>query len=171
MGQLHSAMNASPPLSLVFRGSDKMKFLAIGNGGEKEIYIDPLDVARDHWYAITMATTFNSTGATKTTIIRDGFKLVEYTGQIGYSGQPATYWKQGIYRAPAAETVAARFKDLKIATGAGATALLNAALAPAPAPAPAPTPTPVPTVGKYDALLKERADFDAAWTAKLKALP
>jgi hypothetical protein len=29
----------------------------------------------------------------------------------------------------------------------------------------------VPTVGKYDALLKERADFDAAWIAKLKALP
>jgi hypothetical protein len=45
---------------------------------------------------------------------RDSRKIVDYSGPLGYVGRQGPYFKFGIYRQPAPETVAATFYDLKI---------------------------------------------------------
>jgi hypothetical protein len=45
---------------------------------------------------------------------RDGVQIVDYRGSIGTGA--ATYWKQGIYRSAAPETMAVHFRRLKITT-------------------------------------------------------
>jgi hypothetical protein len=50
---------------------------------------------------------------------RDGVQIVDYHGSIGTGA--GTYWKQGIYRSAAPETMAAHFRRLKITTAATVT--------------------------------------------------
>jgi Ca2+-binding RTX toxin-like protein len=158
MGQLHSAMNMSPPIEIKFNGNDKMKISgnsgSTGNPVYRDIYSDSQDIVRGHWYTMKMNVKFDASGKGSAEIWRDGAKIVDYQGALGYTDQTQTYWKEGVYRSTASETTAANFKDLVIKTGADAfesspvptpEPIPVPTPAPAPAPAPTPTPTPVPT--------------------------
>ncbi len=124
MGQLHSAMNMSPPIEIKFNGNDKMKISgnsgSTGNPVYRDIYSDSQDIVRGHWYTMKMNIKFDPYGNGSAEIWRDGVKIVDYDGALGYTDQTQTYWKEGVYRSTAAETTAVNFKDLVIKTGAGA---------------------------------------------------
>ena len=145
MGQLHSAMNMSPPIEIKFNGNDKMKISgnsgSTGNPVYRDIYSDSQDIVRGHWYTMKMNIKFDPYGNGSAEIWRDGVKIVDYDGALGYTDQTQTYWKEGVYRSTAAETTAVNFKDLVIKTGAGA---FDSSPTPTPAPQPTPTPTPTP---------------------------
>ena len=44
---------------------------------------------------------------------RDGKQIVHYSGPVGYINQNGPYFKFGIYRDPAAETLVVHYKDLR----------------------------------------------------------
>jgi len=44
---------------------------------------------------------------------RDGIQIVHYSGPVGYINQNGPYFKFGIYREPAAETLAVHYKNLR----------------------------------------------------------
>lgn len=44
---------------------------------------------------------------------RDGTQIVHYRGPVGYSNQSGPYFKFGIYREPAAETLAVHYMNLR----------------------------------------------------------
>ncbi len=138
MGQLHSAMNMSPPIEIKFNGNDKMKISgnsgSTGNPIYRDIYSDSQDIVRGHWYTMKMNIKFDPYGNGSAQIFRDGVKIVDYHGALGYTNQTQTYWKEGVYRSTASETTAVNYKDLVIKTGAGAfapTAAMQATAAPA----------------------------------------
>jgi Ca2+-binding RTX toxin-like protein len=124
LGQLHSAMNMSPPIEIKFNGNDKMKIS--GNSGStsnpvyRDIYTDSQDIVRGHWYTMKLNVKFDASGKGSADIWRDGVQIVDYNGALGYTDQTQTYWKEGVYRSTASETTAVNFKDLAIKTGAGA---------------------------------------------------
>ena len=137
MGQLHSAMNMSPPIEIKFNGNDKMKISgnsgSTGNPVYRDIYSDSQDIVRGHWYTMKMNIKFDPYGNGSAEIWRDGVKIVDYDGALGYTDQTQTYWKEGVYRSTAAETTAVNYKDLVIKTGAGA---FDSSPTPTPAPSP-----------------------------------
>ena len=90
------------------------------------IYADTADIARGQFYKMDIEVTFDPNGNGHLTVARDGHVLVDYTGPLGYSGQTAVYWKEGIYQAEAPETIAADYKGLGIATTAATQAPANA---------------------------------------------
>jgi Ca2+-binding RTX toxin-like protein len=149
MGQLHSAMNMSPPIEIKFNGNDKMKISgnsgSTGNPVYRDIYSDSQDIVRGHWYTMKMNIKFDPYGNGSAEIWRDGVKIVDYNGALGYTNQTQTYWKEGVYRSTAPETTAVNYKDLVIKTGAGAFDSPTPAPSPAPTPTPTPEPTPTPT--------------------------
>ncbi len=76
MGQLHSAMNMSPPIEIKFNGNDKMKISgnsgSTGNPVYRDIYSDSQDIVRGHWYTMKMNIKFDPYGNGSAEIWRDG---------------------------------------------------------------------------------------------------
>ena len=124
VGQLHSAMSVTPPVEIKFNGNDKMaisgKSGSSSNIVYRDLYKDSQDIVRGHWYTMKMNIHFDPHGNGSADIWRDGVQIVDYNGALGYTDQTQTYWKEGVYRATAAETFAVNYKDLSIKTGAGA---------------------------------------------------
>jgi hypothetical protein len=121
IGQLHSGMAMSPPVEIKLNGDDKMKISGnSGFGGDttkavyNDLYDDNEDIVRGHWYKMKLDIRFDPSGKGYAEIWRDGKKIVDYDGPLGYSNQKVTYWKQGVYRSTAPETLAVSYKDLKI---------------------------------------------------------
>lgn len=121
LGQLHSGMAMSPPVEIKLNGDDKMKISGnSGFGGDttkavyNDLYQDSADIVRGHWYTMKLDIRFDAAGKGYAEIWRDGTKIVEYDGPLGYTNQKVTYWKQGVYRSTAPETLAINYKDLKI---------------------------------------------------------
>ena len=56
---------------------------------------------------------FDPGGGGSLEVWRDGFQIVKYQGAIGFTGA-AYYWKEGIYRAPAAETITVDYRNLHV---------------------------------------------------------
>lgn len=77
-------------------------------------WIDPNPIQRDRYYAIHIRVKFNYNGNGFVNVWRDGIQIVSYQGSIGYNFGNGTYWKNGLYRAPAPETQAARYRNLVI---------------------------------------------------------
>ena len=126
MGQLHSGMNMSPPVEIKLNGDDKIKISGNSGLGDinsavyKDLYQDEADLKRGHWYKLKMNITLGPAEKGRAQIWRDGVKIVDYKGPLGYTNQKVSYWKQGVYRSTAPETMAVDFKDLVIKTGRGA---------------------------------------------------
>lgn len=122
MGQLHSALSVTPPLEICFNGNDRMKITGKSGSSRsivtKDLYVDSQDIVRGKWYSMKLAVGLASDGPGWADIWRNGELIVNYDGPLGYTDQTHTYWKQGIYRATAPETVAVQYKDLKITVGA-----------------------------------------------------
>ncbi len=125
LGQFHQAQGTSvsdlgPPFSIQLVG-EKMSVVigytdASGANVTKTIYVDNADIVRGHDYAMNIQVVFGPDGSGSLVVTRDGLTLVSYTGPLGYEGEGAVYWKEGIYRAAAPETMAVDYSNLAVAT-------------------------------------------------------
>lgn len=77
-------------------------------------WVDPNPIQRNRYYAMHIQVKFNYNGNGFLNVWRDGIQIVSYRGSIGYNFGNGTYWKNGLYRAPAPETQAARYRNLVI---------------------------------------------------------
>ena len=125
MGQFHQVENNgySPPFEIHFDGSEKMgigvNYLG-SNGAQayKTLWTDTANIVRGHTYAMQIQATFDQgQGTGKLVVIRDGVTLVNYSGKMGFAGMSGVYWKFGIYRAAASQTIAANYSSLVVTTG------------------------------------------------------
>ena len=127
VGQLHqdSAVGGSPPFAFYLVGEQmavQVGFTnAQGSQVQETVYLDPTPIQRGHVYDIKVAVTFDPKGNGALVVWRDGVEIVDYRGALGYVGETSTYFKEGIYRAAAAETLAADYSNLSATTTAGLT--------------------------------------------------
>jgi hypothetical protein len=119
MGQLHGGTGKSPPFEIALHGDDRMVINA--NYGPntagtvfQTVYKDSQPLVRGHWYTMEVDVKFDADGGGHLDVWRDGVQIVDYDGKIGYGDQTTAYWREGIYRKSAPETIAINYKDLKI---------------------------------------------------------
>src|SRR4051812_39896 len=128
IGQFHqdssSALGRSPPFEIDLSGEHMVVEVryqdASGKVVTKDLFTDPADIQRDHLYNMNISATFDPAGNGHLTVTRDGVQIAKYDGPFGYLDQSSVYWKQGIYRADAGETIAVQYKNLSITHGAEA---------------------------------------------------
>jgi hypothetical protein len=80
--------------------------------------MDPIGTAiqRGHAYDMTVSARFSNDNSGFLKVWRDDVQIVDYSGPIGYGYD--VYWKMGIYRAEATETLAADYSGFFITDGA-----------------------------------------------------
>jgi hypothetical protein len=83
----------------------------------KAVYTDPNPIQRGHSYDMNIQVKFDNNGNGYLDVWRDGVQIVDYNGSIGYGSGQTYYWKEGIYRSPAAETMTVDYANLHITTG------------------------------------------------------
>ena len=94
---------------IVVRGPD---------GKENDIYTDPNPIHRGQQYQMNIQVDFGSNGTGTLKVWRDGAQIVNFTGPLGSgTSNESYYWKEGIYRAPASQMVAADYSNLQMTTG------------------------------------------------------
>lgn len=161
LGQFHGAVNDgnSPPFALELRGERMAVNLSLPSG-DRYVWTDPANIVRGHEYALQIAATFDPVNG-RLILLRDGVKIVDHAGPLGWANMGAVYWKQGIYRAASDTVIAARYRGLVITQGAS--------VAPPVTPAPAPVPTVDPTAALKAQIAQLQADLAVA-NAKLAAV-
>lgn len=119
LGQMHEDnVNLSPPFAIEMVNGDHMA-IDIGTRNPVYVYIDPDPIARGRYYSMNIQVKFDNHRNGFLQVWRDGVQIVDYHGSIGTGA--GTYWKQGIYRSAAPETLAVHFRRLKITTAATVT--------------------------------------------------
>ena len=114
LGQMHEhSVPRSPPFAVELVNGDHMA-IDIGTGNPIYVYTDPDPIQRGRYYSMKVRVRFDNNRDGFLSVWRDGANIVDYRGSIGTGA--ATYWKQGIYRSSAPESVAVRFRTLKITT-------------------------------------------------------
>ena len=123
IGQWHSDYNvtnqpAHPPFAIYLFNNDVMQI----NGAWAEtnsttendvtLFLDTQPLQRGHFYGMKIVTNFMNDSTGYVQVWRDGVQIVNYSGPIGY-GQ-AVYWKEGIYRYPTNQTIAARYRHTRL---------------------------------------------------------
>jgi hypothetical protein len=115
IGQFHHVVNDgnSPPFSVELVNGDKMAINIYQPGADNYIYTDSVAITRGQTYQIQIDATFHPTAGTLK-VTRDGVTLVNYSGPLGWAGMGNVYWKYGIYRASAPETIAMNYSDMLV---------------------------------------------------------
>jgi hypothetical protein len=112
LGQMHEHnVPKSPPFAVELVNGDHMA-IDIGTGNPVYLYKDPSPIVRGHYYSMNIQAKFAKDGDGFLEVWRDGANIVDYHGSIGTGA--GTYWKQGIYRSSAKESIAVNFRRLKI---------------------------------------------------------
>lgn len=112
VGQMHEYnVNKSPPFAVEMVSGDHMA-IDIGTGIPVYLYVDPAPIQRGRYYSMKVQVKFDNNRNGALRVWRDGVQIVDHHGSIGTGAE--TYWKQGIYRSSAPETIAVRFRGLKI---------------------------------------------------------
>ncbi|TXN21514.1 MULTISPECIES: heparin lyase I family protein [Methylobacterium] len=118
LGQFHQndypgAPAISPPFQIQLSGERMVIYVGYngGNGSPvyKPVYMDKADIVRGHDYSMNVTAKFDPAGNGYLSVTRDGQEIVSYRGPMGYSTQSSVYWKEGIYRAAAPETMAVSY--------------------------------------------------------------
>nr|WP_170249393.1 heparin lyase I family protein [Methylobacterium haplocladii] len=128
IGQFHQndypgAPANSPPFEIDLTGERML--ITVGYTGSngspvyKNIYLDTADIVRGHDYSMNVTAKFDPAGNGYLSVTRDGQEIASYRGPLGYSTQSSVYWKQGIYRAAAPETMAVSYTMPTITEGMG----------------------------------------------------
>jgi Polysaccharide lyase len=120
LSQFHETpANGPGPFGIELDGEHMRIRAAIGTGssGPTVVWEDPNPIQRGHYYDMNIQVKFDPSGNGFLNVWRDGVQIVNYQGPIGYGGQ-SYYFKEGVYRGPAPETMTANFRELHITTGA-----------------------------------------------------
>ncbi|MBM6584340.1 heparin lyase I family protein [Microvirga sp. BT689] len=135
IGQAHATEDAgeggaSPPFAIELANGEKMRIVARSSNADvtsssnikyMNLYQDSTDLVRGQWYDMKITVKFDPAGNGMLDVWRDGKQIVDYTGAIGYKDQTGPYWKEGIYREHAPETLAVKYTALDVVTGTGST--------------------------------------------------
>jgi hypothetical protein len=83
---------------------------------EQHIYTSPAPITRGIWHSLVSVANFDSRprGDGGVTVWLDGNQIVNYHGALGYITSRQNYFKFGIYRATAPETLAVDYKNVEI---------------------------------------------------------
>ena len=142
-----SGWGGTPPFEIKFMGNDKMG-VVIKSGSasspvERTIYLDTTNIQRGKGYDMQIDVKFDPAGNNggHAYVWRDGVKIANYNGKIGYNEQTQMHWRWAPTRKTPAggESFAINYKDIDLTYGA------NGHSDSAGTPAPTPTPTPSPT--------------------------
>jgi Polysaccharide lyase len=76
------------------------------------IYRDASPIVRGQYYAIDIHVRFGNQNDGVLSVRRDGIRIADYHGAIGFGAGQAYYWKAGVYRAASAEPIAVVYQDL-----------------------------------------------------------
>ena len=119
LGQFHADdLTTSPPYAMELK-DDRMaimvRYLDSKKYVSQYVYVDPNDIERGHSYDMTVSARFSNDSSGFLEVWRDDVQIVDYSGPIGYGYD--VYWKMGIYRAEAAEALAANYSDFFITDG------------------------------------------------------
>lgn len=123
LSQFHETPSDGPPPFAVEMVGERMRIVLRyqepGQSGTttKVVYTDPNPIQRGHSYDMNIQVNFDNTGNGYLNVWRDGVQIVDYNGSIGYESGQSYYWKEGVYRSPAAETMTVDFSNLHITTG------------------------------------------------------
>ena len=124
MEQWHSDFNPAiiqpvhPPLAIYFFNNDQMQiggvYAATNSTAETDLtlYADPNPLQRGRFYSMKIVAKFQNDATGFAQVWRDGVQIVNYSGPLGY-GQ-AVYWKEGIYRYPTNQTIAAQYRNTTV---------------------------------------------------------
>lgn len=126
IGQLFSQPDVgetgwSPPFAIEMVG-DRMRVTVRSSSEDtiktnpvgRAIYTDSADILREHDYKMDIKIVLDPYGKGHVEVRRDGVLLVSYDGPVGYPDEQGVYWKEGIYRSPTDQTMAAEYSDLRI---------------------------------------------------------
>jgi hypothetical protein len=122
VGQFHqSSPRGSPPFAVEMSGEHLtlvVRYQLPGQAAAKYvgIYRDASPIVRDQYYAIDIHVRFGSQNDGVLSVRRDGIQIADYHGPIGFGGGQTYYWKAGVYRAAAAESIAVVYQDLTTGT-------------------------------------------------------
>jgi Polysaccharide lyase len=85
------------------------------NAPERHIYTSPTPVARGVWHSIVSVADFNwrPQGNGSVAVWLDGKQIVNYHGPFGYNTTKTPYFKFGIYRSAAPETLVVDYTDVE----------------------------------------------------------
>ncbi|MEI7728918.1 MAG: heparin lyase I family protein [Verrucomicrobiota bacterium] len=124
IGQLKASndpgdQSASPPVGQELNAGDQFRITVRTasekplkhNPGSKAIYVDPA-FERGRIYRLVYRIKY-SQKAGHLQVWRDGKEIANYKGPVGYVSNTGPYWKFGIYRDPAPETIAVHYYDIK----------------------------------------------------------
>jgi hypothetical protein len=122
-GDFHqwSSIGGPPPFAVEMAGEHFniiIRYLLPGRTSPTYMvaYHDPNLIRRGRYYSMNIEVNFDTTGNGFLNVWRDGTQIVSYSGPIGYGAGTTYYWKEGIYRAPASNAMAANYKGLQITT-------------------------------------------------------
>ncbi|KQO69354.1 VCBS domain-containing protein [Methylobacterium sp. Leaf89] len=92
---------------------------ADGNIYAQEIFRDSTGIVRGQTYQYDVYANFDNGPNGRLVIVRDGVVIADYSGPLGFApaGEGTVYWKEGLYRYHASETVAVVYSDLDITYG------------------------------------------------------
>lgn len=120
IGQLHQTGSSgfSPVYELDLISSDKMTvYINNASNTDPQVWQDSSAITRGHWYKMEIYTLLDNT-AGFVRIRRDNIKILDYSGNLGWSGMGNVYWKYGIYRDQTdTSTQIVHYRNLKISTG------------------------------------------------------
>jgi hypothetical protein len=120
LGQFHQHPADGPPPFAVEMSGERMEIvLRHAKQGQKiptklVVYHDPNPIQRGHSYHMNIQVNFGNNGNGYLNVWRDGVQIVKYQGSIGYDSGQSYYWKEGIYRPPAAETMRVRYQAMEL---------------------------------------------------------
>jgi Polysaccharide lyase len=118
LNQLHSSTQSPPsPFTFQLDDSDHLKVVIQSpNNPYNQVYRSPHPIVRGQAMDLNFQLNMGPSGNGYVGVWLDGTQIVNYHGAVGATGA-TYYWKQGIYRGPAAETITADFSNVQITTG------------------------------------------------------
>ena len=118
--QLHATTNVSPtysPFVLGLDTSDRLQvILQNPSDGNLYVYRSPNPVVRGQPMDLDFQVKMGPSGGGYVGVWLDGNQIVDYHGAVGATNSEY-YWKVGVYRGSAAETLTATFSNVDIWTG------------------------------------------------------
>ena len=117
LNQLHSTTQSPPaPFYLGLDTSDHLEvILQSPNTSWDRVYRSPNPIVRGQAMDLNFQLNMGPSGSGYVGVWLDGTQIVNYHGAVGATGSEY-YWKEGIYRGPAAETITADFSNVQITT-------------------------------------------------------
>jgi hypothetical protein len=119
--QLHATTNVAPTYSPFVLGLDQSDHLEVilqspNQSSNNLVYRSPNPIVRGQPMDLNFQLIMGPSGGGYVGVWLDGTQIVNYHGPVGATGSEY-YWKLGVYRGPAAETMTADFSNVQITTG------------------------------------------------------